>query len=1043
MQSMTPPIGRGGARRALFVAIALILHAMTPLAVRAQCSPLEQGRLLAADAAASDQFGVSVAIFGDTAVAGAYFDDDAGNASGAAYVFVRSAGVWTQQAKLYASDASTNDQFGVSVAIDGDTIAVGAYGKMVSGAASAGAVYVFVRSGMTWTEQAKLTASDAASGDLFGGALSLAADTLMIGASGDNNAGGNDAGASYVFTRSGTIWTEQAKLTASDGATLDSFGRSVALSGETAVIGALFDDLASTNDAGSAYVFTRAGTVWSQQAKLTASDAAASDRFGISVALSGDTALIGSYQDDHAGGNNAGSAYAFTRSGIVWTQQAKLTAAAAADSDLFGFSVALAGHTAVIGAQLDDTTAGANSGSAYLFTRSGSAWTERSILLGADSALSDQLGSFVALSADTAVIAAPLDDTPGGGDSGSAYVFALGCDDDADGVLDLDDNCPLAANPSQTNSDADTHGDACDNCPLAANADQADGDGDGVGNVCDNCPSTVNPSQTNSDADTHGDACDNCPFVASADQNDSDGDGDGNACDNCTFTPNPDQTDADTDGDGDACDNCPMTVNANQADCDADGVGDRCELDCNGNGVADKCEVSAQLQKLVASNASLSDAFGTSVALWGDTAIVGAPGFGFAFNGAAYALVRSGAGWAEQAFLGSGPMQSQYGSAVAVFSDYAVVGAPGEDGAGVNFDLGAAYVYVRTGIAWSLNNRIAASDAASSDRFGAAVAVSGSSVLVGANSDSVGTATDAGSAYWFDRVGSVWVQLAKLTASDAGAGDQFGSAIALLGHAALIGAPMDDNAGGANAGAVYFFLFDGVSWAQQSKLVASDGEAGDNFGGAITLLGNTALIGAPGDNHAGGADAGSVYVFTYSGGVWTEQVRLSASDAAAGDRFGGAVALAVDAAVIAAREDDLSTNNQGSAYTFAFTGGAWTERVKLTPTDGAAGDLFGTAVAADGTTALVAAAGDDLGFSFDAGSLYVFGVADCNANGAPDTCEQAGDMDGSGAVDAADLPLFIDELLNNMPACVQPADVNGDGSANGDDVQPFVDQLLN
>ncbi len=176
---------------------------------------------------------------------------------------------------------------------------------------------------IAWNQQAKLTAGDAATGDRFGRAVAVSGDTAVIGAYWDDD-GGTESGSAYVFTRTGGVWSQQAKLTASDPGAFDWFGVSVAVSGDTAVIGARWDDDGGT-DSGSAYVFARSGEVWSQQAKLIPSDLAANDFFGISVAVSGDTAVIGAHGNDD-GGSESGSAYVFTRSGVAWSQQAKLTA---------------------------------------------------------------------------------------------------------------------------------------------------------------------------------------------------------------------------------------------------------------------------------------------------------------------------------------------------------------------------------------------------------------------------------------------------------------------------------------------------------------------------------------------------------------------------------------------------------------------------------------------------------------------------------------------------------------------------------------------
>ncbi len=424
MSGTSSPTPRPTRRRA---PIALIVLAATLAAAPAAAQLLvTEDKLTASDADAADLFGFSVSVDGDTALVGGHGNDDAGSFSGSAYVFTSDAsGVWTEQAKLTASDADAGDFFGASVSVDGDTALVGASGDDDAGSQS-GSAYVFTRDGSgAWTEQAKLTASDAADLDRFGGAVSLDGDTALVGATGDDDAG-SASGSAYVFIRSAPgVWTEQAKLTASDGAAFDAFGGSVSLDGDTALVGATGDDDAGSAS-GSAYAFIRDGSgVWTEQAKLTASDAETGDSFGASVALDGDTALVGAHRDDD-GSLDSGSAYVFTRDGAgVWTEQAKLTASDAAGFDRFGVSVALDGDTALVGAWLDDD-AGSQSGSAYTFTRAApGVWTEQSKLTASDAAAFDRFGVSVALDGDTALVGAYLDDDAGSS-SGSAYVFQCG-----------------------------------------------------------------------------------------------------------------------------------------------------------------------------------------------------------------------------------------------------------------------------------------------------------------------------------------------------------------------------------------------------------------------------------------------------------------------------------------------------------------------------------------------------------------------------------------------------------------------------------------
>ena len=373
---------------------------------------MEQQKLTASDGRGGDTFGFEVSISGDTAIVGAYED----YGQGSAYVFVRSGTTWTEQQKLTASDGAAGDSFGLPVSISGDTAIVGAHRNDDNGSSS-GSAYVFVRSGTTWTEQQKLTPSDGAAGDNFGHSASISGDTAIIGAMADDD-NGSASGSAYVFVRSGTTWTEQQKLTASDGAAVDYFGITVSISGDIAIVGAHKSDTPGF-DSGSAYVFVRSGTTWTEQQKLTPSDGAAGDIFGNSVSISGDTAIIGAYGDDD-NGSDSGSAYVFVRSGTTWTEQQKLTASDGAASDWFGFSVSISGDTAIVGAYEDDS----GEGSAYVFVRSGTTWTEQQKLTASDGAASDSFGRSVSISGDTAIIGAFGDDDDGS-NSGSAYVFAL------------------------------------------------------------------------------------------------------------------------------------------------------------------------------------------------------------------------------------------------------------------------------------------------------------------------------------------------------------------------------------------------------------------------------------------------------------------------------------------------------------------------------------------------------------------------------------------------------------------------------------------
>ncbi len=366
-------------------------------------------------------FGVSVAISedGDTALIGGPAD---GEGVGAAWVFTCSGSTWTQEGpKLLASDESGRGGFGDGVALsaDGGTALIG--GPYDNG--NVGAAWVFTRSGSSWSQQgSKLTGADAIGEGFFGQSVALSKDdgTALIGGPADDGL----VGAAWVFTRSGSTWRQQgSKLVASDESGRAQFGLSVTLAadGNIALIGGPGDSEGNVDGVGAAWAFTRLGSTWVQQAKLTGNGEAAPGLFGWSVALSasGETALIGGPKDD----GDVGAAWVFTRSGSTWTQQGtKLLASGESGKGEFGDSVALSadGDTALIGGPYEDSFVGA----AWVFTRSGSSWSQQGPKLtgtgetGIDNSF---FGMSAAISADgnTALIGGPLDNEG----HGAAWVF--------------------------------------------------------------------------------------------------------------------------------------------------------------------------------------------------------------------------------------------------------------------------------------------------------------------------------------------------------------------------------------------------------------------------------------------------------------------------------------------------------------------------------------------------------------------------------------------------------------------------------------------
>ena len=336
----------------------------------------------------------------------------------------------SEQQRIQPSSPAQDDRFGrsVSLSADGNTAIVGAWLSSVS-STFAGAAYIFTRSGSTWSQQQRLLASDIQATDYYGVSVSISNDgnTAIVGSAYEDT-GGTDAGAAYIYTRSGSTWSEQQKIVASNAGGNDRFGESVAISGDgdTVIVGAPFEDTGNSNG-GAAYIFTRSGSTWSQQTILTASDAGNTDNLGWSVYISndGNTAIAGAPYHNTSGNTNSGAAYIFTRSGSTWSQQQKIVASDPQMDDNFGISVSISGdgNTAIAGARYEDTN-GSNAGAAYIFTRSGSTWSQQQKIQSDDIQAGDEFGISTALSGDgdTAIVGAHWEDTTAD-KAGSAYIF--------------------------------------------------------------------------------------------------------------------------------------------------------------------------------------------------------------------------------------------------------------------------------------------------------------------------------------------------------------------------------------------------------------------------------------------------------------------------------------------------------------------------------------------------------------------------------------------------------------------------------------------
>ncbi|MGH8426413.1 MAG: Ig-like domain-containing protein [Gammaproteobacteria bacterium] len=402
-------------------------HAVYPLTV----DPLVwiEQKVTGNDSAAGDSFGISVALDGTTALVGAYGNN---GGQGAAYVFTESGGTWSQTQKLTDSDGVAGGSFGRSVALDGSTALIGAYFATVNGNAGQGAAYVFTESGGTWSQTQKLTAGDGAAYDDFGFSVALNGMTALVGAPQcvSNCVGSGKAGKAYVFSESNGTWTQAAELTANDGMQGDDFGFSVALDDNSALVGApqCGSGPMYCNGSGRAYVFGQSNGSWTQMAELTPNGGSADDAFGSSVALQGTTALIGEPRCVSGDCNGPGRAYVFVESNGSWTQMAELTANDGVEGDEFGSSVALESASALVGAP--QLTGGADAGKAYAFSESNGNWTQSAELAASDGATGNEFGASVALSGATAFAGAPCSNPdPGTQECGPGAAYFYGQSD--------------------------------------------------------------------------------------------------------------------------------------------------------------------------------------------------------------------------------------------------------------------------------------------------------------------------------------------------------------------------------------------------------------------------------------------------------------------------------------------------------------------------------------------------------------------------------------------------------------------------------------
>ncbi|NDD53332.1 hypothetical protein EBZ39_05580 [bacterium] len=1128
----------------------------------------------------SDYFGSALSLSGETIVVGAYSEDngvttitngaftsaDASTStdSGAAYVFKRSGTNWTNEAYLKAPNNSAGDIFGYSTSISGDTIVVGANNEdngvttISSGTFSAadaststnsGAAYVFKRSGSTWTNEAYLKATNNSPADYIGYTTSISGDTIVVGTYLEDNsvttitngtftsadtATSTDSGAAYVFKRSGTTWTNEAYLKAPNNNPADYFANSVSISGDTIVVGANSEDNGATTisngtftaadaststDSGAVYVFRRIGSTWANEAYLKAPNNSTTDRFGSAVSISNNTILVGAYAEDNsvttitngtftsadaATSTDSGAAYVFKRSGTTWTNEAYLKSPNNSPGDSFGISVSISGDTLVVGSFNEDngvttilngtfTSADAitstDSGAAYVFKRSGTAWAHEAYLKASNNTTTDRFGAAVSISGDTIVVGAFNEDngvttiTNGSftaadasikADSGAVYVFRRAATTGLTPVITSvtpstfstigGGTVSIFGSGFQSGATVTVGGVACTNVIWQS-----------YNEILCTLPAGSSGSATvvvNNSGGASGSSSSSFSYVAPNDPTGFTATAANSTTINLSWASGGGTTatyQAAYQTGSTAPANCSSGTVIGYATIGAstsiavtslslatqDYAFRVCARDSSGGFSSGTTTTGStgwyQEAYLKAPNADVYDSFGGdgAISISGNTVVVGAAyedsnqttitngttasaDNSKSGSGAAYVFKRTGTAWAQEAYLKApnADASDYFSYSFSISGDTIIVGAPFEDSSQTTItngttastdnnkaDSGAAYVFKRTGTAWTQEAYLKAPNADASDNFGNnPISISGDTIVIGvigedSNQTTITAGTTAsadnskvnsGAAYVFKRMGTTWAQEAYLKAPNADASDLFGSSISISADTVVVGASKEssnqttitngttasaDNSK-SNSGAAYVFKRTGSTWAQEAYLKAPNADASDSFGNTSSISGDTIVVGAFGDSSnqtaitngtTASADnsaafSGAAYVFKRTGTTWAQEAYLKAPNGDSSDIFGFPVSISGDTIVVGAYGEDSnqttitngatassdnSKSSSGAVYVFKRLGSLWVQEAYLKAPNADASDYFGYSVAISGDTITVGAKGED------------------------------------------------------------------------------------
>jgi len=817
---------------------------------------------------ANDVFGYSVAISGNYAIVSAPNEDDSsGIQSGKVYIYNVTTG-----ALLYtldnpnAYDTSAGDQFGVSVAIDGNYAIVGAYNEDDSGGIGSGKAYIYnVTTGALLYTLNNPTAYSTSDGDFFGSSVAISGNYAIVGAYNEDDAGGATSGKAYIYNVSTgallfTLNNPNAYSTSVD----DYFGFPVAISGNYAIVGATSEDDAGGSQSGKAYIYNvTTGALLFTLNNPTAYDTSDGDQFGSSVAISGNYAIVGAYTEDDASGLDSGKVYVYNVStgALLYTLNNPNPYDTSVE-DYFGYKVAISGNCAIVSAPLEDDSGGLNSGKVYVYNVSTGA-----LLLTLDNpnpystSTTDRFGFSVALSGNYAIVGSNGEDDAGGADSAKAYIFR---------VNDLID-------ASQLEQISFTNG-----VQFNFQSDKLFQRAHSVGNLIQtlNNPNTYSTSAGDQFAKSVA-ISGNYAIVGAHLEDDAAGGGSGKAYIYNVTTgallytlnnPNVYSTSAnDNFGYSVAIDGNYAIVGAYNED-DTGGTSGRAYIYNVTTGT-----LQFVLNNPNAYSTSDFDQFGNSVAISGNYAIVGAYGeddAGGASSGKVYIFnVTTGAllYTLNNPNAYSTSASDFFGQSVAISGNYAIVGAYFEDDTGGS-GSGKAYIYnVTTGsLLFTLDNP----NAAAGDNFGYSVAIDGNYAIIGANLATVGGAASSGMAHIYNvTTGTLLFSLENPNAYSTYLNDQFGTSVAISGNYAIVGAYAEDDAGGSASGKVYIYnLTTGVLLYKLDNPNAYSTGASDNFGNSVAISGNYAIIGANGEADVGGTLSGKAYIFSVTDQTYLDKI---------------------------------------------------------------------------------------------------------------------------------------------------------------------------